>query len=188
MSAKVVRHYSPRPAGYVSWRAMWSRCTNPNRDDYERYGGRGITVCAEWKSFLQFISDMGVPPAPKLTIEREDRNGNYEPKNCYWATRKQQAFNRDATIVVAGVSLADAALDAGIPYGTAYRRFKTRGNLDAPPLQGTPIGTFSSLSAAARSLGMSSASIRQRLNAGWTEKEALLPKYETRFGNTNACG
>jgi len=79
---------------YKVWAAMLARCNNPNSDDFEYYGKRGISVCDRWHSFACFIEDMGRRPSRELTIERKNNDGNYELGNCHWATRLVQARNR----------------------------------------------------------------------------------------------
>ena len=86
-------HAKLRTPTYHSWLSMRNRCRNERGIDWMNYGGRGITVCAEWSSFEVFFKDMG-ERLPGTTLDRIDVNGNYEPSNCRWATPKQQRANQ----------------------------------------------------------------------------------------------
>lgn len=92
---------------YNTWSNMIQRCTNPNRKDWKNYGGRGISVCDRWRSsFKNFSADMG-PRPPKLSIDRINNDGNYEPDNCRWATKREQALNSRLTNIEAVKAHAD---------------------------------------------------------------------------------
>lgn len=80
---------------YTTWKDMLRRCFNPKCKSYPNYGGRGITVCNEWKSsYLNFKSwALHSGYTDSLTIDRIDSNGNYEPSNCRWVTLKVQENN-----------------------------------------------------------------------------------------------
>lgn len=80
---------------YAAWSGMIHRCENPNFRQYADWGGRGIRVCARWRSsFADFLADVGPRPSPKHSIDRIDVNGNYEPGNVRWATAVEQNSNR----------------------------------------------------------------------------------------------
>lgn len=85
--------HATETAEYRTWMRMIARCHNPNATGYQNYGGRGISVCAQWRtSFVQFFADMGPRPSDH-SIDRRDNDGDYDSGNCRWASRKQQQRN-----------------------------------------------------------------------------------------------
>jgi hypothetical protein len=79
---------------YQSWHMMIQRCTNPKRKDFDRYGGRGVTVCKRWREdFEKFLVDMGERPEGR-TLDRKNTDGSYTKRNCRWATPLQQEQNK----------------------------------------------------------------------------------------------
>lgn len=91
---RVRKHGLTNSPEYESWLAAKTRCYNPNRADYPRYGGRGITMCDHWReSFEAFLADMG-PRPNDTTLDRIDGNGPYAPGNCRWSTYSEQRRNQ----------------------------------------------------------------------------------------------
>jgi hypothetical protein len=121
-----ITHGLSRSPEYRVWASMLERCRNPNTVGYPRYGGRGIKVCERWDSFDNFIADMGRRPSGDYSIEREDNDGNYEPSNCRWATREEQAYNRTKTILIDYRGAKITTLEASKISGLSTNIVKTR--------------------------------------------------------------
>jgi len=114
---------------YEIWSDMKKRCTNKKHNRYARYGGRGISVCARWaKDFTAFYADMGPRPSKDHQIDRINNDGNYEPQNCRWATRRENMLNTGRAMFAEyqgkNVCLKDLAILTGVKYGTLYYRYK----------------------------------------------------------------
>ena len=149
-------HGKTRSPEYRTWCGMIARCHNTKRENYPRYGGRGIRVCDEWRGpggFERFLAHVGARPSPDHSIDRyPDRSGNYEPGNVRWATDTQQTMNRDAACVLTygGQTklMKEWAAEFGVSYFTAYNRFARNGidpvlSLELPPsAYPMPIGAF----------------------------------------------
>lgn len=127
-----------------AWLDMKRRCNNPKRSDYRWYGGRGITVCAEWEhSFENFLSALGPCPAG-LTLDRIESSIGYQPGNCRWATPQQQANNRRTnrllTLGNETHTMAEWSRRTGLTMPTIQLRVGRRGwsverALTTPPLK-----------------------------------------------------
>lgn len=120
---------SEKKSLYYAWYHMIRRCSDPLDPAFMRYGGRNITVCMRWrKSFHAFAEDVGERPSPRHSIDRIDNNGNYEPGNVRWATRKEQQRNRKGNHLVNanGItrSVAEWSEALGVSWATVAERLK----------------------------------------------------------------
>lgn len=99
-SRQATKHGREGTRLYVVWINMKQRCENPNNSRFADYGGRGITVCDEWKDFESFAAwadASGYDANAKrgaCTIDRIDNNKGYSPTNCRWTDMKQQRVNQ----------------------------------------------------------------------------------------------
>jgi hypothetical protein len=165
---------------YSRWLHMVKRCTDSTHKDYKDYGGRGITVCEEWLSYDNFYEwAMANGYSEDLTIDRIDVNGNYEPSNCRWATRKEQARNTRKNVFVDGKCLAEIAEDYGLEptlvVGRHGRGYTTIEELTAPvnTLKATRWADGKTLSQIAEESGVPINTVRERWKRGDRSYERL---------------
>lgn len=118
---------------YSIWQNMKGRCYNEHDARYERYGGRGIEVCEEWRSDFMKFHDWAVSHGYRddLTIDRIDNDKNYCPENCRWATNKEQCNNRSTNIRIkignATKTLTEWCDIFQLDRSTIYARYKRNG-------------------------------------------------------------
>ncbi len=114
---------------YTVWKQMKYRCLNSNATGYSKYGGRGITVCEQWRrSFERFLQDVGPRPSMKHTLDRIDNDKGYMPGNVRWVEQKIQQRNKSNNRIVEVdgecTTLAEAVEKRGLNYNTVFFRIK----------------------------------------------------------------
>lgn len=188
MGSRRIRHGLSLLPEYRVWKAMKTRCLNPNATNYKDYGARGVTIFPPWRdSFPTFFQAVGARPSKEHTLERQDNNKGYEPGNVVWATQEAQNFNkrRHRLVQMDGMQLplAMAAKVLGLTSGALKQRIKrgmdedkalTPGNLHhrLVTLNGEQIPTAE----AERRLGLKKGVLKSRLLQGMSEAEALTPQ------------
>ena len=122
---------TPPTKEYSAWANMKGRCLRPTHPKYASYGGRGITVCAEWlEDYAAFLAHVGRAPSPRHTLGRIRNEQGYEPGNVRWETMKEQANNTrtnvaveyDSPLGVMTLTLAELARLTGVDYTRLYER------------------------------------------------------------------
>lgn len=184
-------HGLSRSPHYTRWRHMMGRCYDPKNQAYPDYGGRGIKVCERWQDLATFIEE--VPPGyfPGAEMDRIDNDGDYEPGNVRWITRKGNTDNRRSghrlTYRRRTQSLTRWAEETGINLGTLWTRLNEFGWSPKAALT-TPVrphermltwrGRTQSVSAWAREIGLPISTVMNRVQSGWSDEEALTaPRY-----------
>lgn len=133
---------------YKIWYDMKSRCKYESTNGYERYGGRGITVCEEWDTDYTKFKEWALLAGYQegLTLDRIDNNGNYCPENCRWVTMKEQARNRTTNhyITYNGETkcVTEWAEEFGIDQGLFYNRLRRGWSIEK--IISTPVQSFRS--------------------------------------------
>lgn len=196
-SQRLTKHGMSKSPLYAVWSTMKDRCLNEKSSDYGLYGGRGITVCERWMSFENFAADMGDRPHG-TSIDRIDNSKGYEPRNCRWATTKDQARNkrnsRFLTLHGETLTVAEWAERVGINPDCIHQRL-SRGMSDEDALSNrhgkrkyvTNNGDELSLDEWSARTGIRKSTIRERLRAGWDIKSALSSKPRTYKGVTQCA-
>lgn len=126
--AKATKHGLRYNCLYQVWNNMMARCYRKNTCGYPLYGARGISVCDRWHKVENFIEDLSPMPDEKSEIDRIDNDGNYEPSNVRWVSRKENARNTRKTIFVEyqgrRMCLGEAAEISGIGYDVLRGRYR----------------------------------------------------------------
>lgn len=181
---------------YKVWVGIRKRCTNPATKGYENYGGRGITIAPEWENFERFWADMGRCPKGH-TIERINNDGNYEPGNCRWATRAEQAVNtrhvRWLTLNGETHTLTDWARKLGLRSQILTKRLARGWSLEnaltLPALSDQTrltnryiefMGERHCVTDWAKLMGLPTGVLQARLHLGWSVERALTFPHKKR--------
>lgn len=131
-----ITHNMSKTRLFSIWRSMKSRCYIKTCGGYENYGGRGIKVCKEWKEHFESFRDWAFENGytDKLSIDRIDVNGNYEPSNCQWITMLEQQSNKTNNHFITyknkTLTLSQWSRELNIPVSTIYNRLRKNYSLD----------------------------------------------------------
>lgn len=181
---------------YNIWTGIIKRCYNQKCPAYPRYGGRGIAMCDRWRNdYAMFLADMGRTPFPGAEIDRIDNDGDYEPGNCRWATRKEQSNNKSTMVYFEydgrRQKVAEWAKELGVPVKT-FRLRVWKGWTPEEVMRGRRVkangktvrtltydGVTLPVGAWARRLGVWGKTMYRRIDRGWSDSEIITGKRST---------
>lgn len=195
---KTQRRY--RSPEYNAWHHMIARCEKPSDPRFYCYGARGITVCDRWKGrdgFKNFIEDMGHRPGPEYSIDRINNNGNYEPSNCRWSTRVEQANNKSNNILILyhgeTKTLGAWAREFGFDYKNIWERMNRYGWSFEKAIKMEKRetvmrlveykGISKSLAQWCHDLHLSYATVKARIDSGWNVSRAFEEPIQEKYRN-----
>ena len=176
---------STRSKTYRTWNSMLQWCLNKNSPAYAAYGASGITVCERWKSFENFLSDMG-EASDGESIDRIDSSLGYFKENCRWATRLEQQSHLSTSwkIELNGekICLSELARRSGVKLETLRNRL-TRGVHIADAIKQTSFvkkrsielnGEVLSLAELSRRTGIPQKTLSFRIDSGWPMERVVI--------------
>lgn len=181
-------HGMYRSSMYSSWAAMKTRCTNPNIPQWNDYGGRGISLCAEWYDFKEFMKwSLSNGWEEGLTIERIDVNKGYCPENCCWISREQQQGNKrnnvwfevdgekkTLTELCRENNISPATVRHRLGFGWSIEDALTRPKKEWPKsLEIEGFGKTMSARKWSKEMGIDATTISERIHHGWDVEDAL---------------
>lgn len=166
---------------YRVWCAMKGRCLNPNDANFHHYGGRGITVCAQWMQYANFIGDMGNRPSPRHQLERINNDHGYSPLNCKWATIDEQHRNQRSNVLITvdGETkvAADWAAEKGIRQSVIHNRMAHGMSAEEAVLKPTCTLVFegepATFTALANRFGIRYLTLLRRIKNGMSVEDAV---------------
>lgn len=178
---------------YICWAKMIDRCFNPNSNIWGYYGGRGITVCERWRSYPNFLADMGERPGLEYSLDRyPDNDGNYEPGNARWATRAEQARNTRANVLLTHNGRTMCVADWSKETGVSQAAIRKRMDLGLPSDQVlakceghliTFRGKTQRMKEWSEELGVNYSTLAKRINSqGWSVERALTTPPKSKSG------
>lgn len=182
---------------YGIWNGMIMRCSNPRVVAYKNYGGRGISVCDEWRSSDAFISwALSNGYEDQLQIDRIDNDGDYCPENCRWVTPAINSRNRRVSRIIKiddeQYNLVDLAAKAGISVGSMHRRLAVGCSEDELLLspaarRSMKVATINGISRTLKEweseTGIPDSTLSWRMTHNWPEHKLLLPSRKKNGGN-----